>query len=218
MRYLATLLTLFVLACGGGQVRLDAPSADEITYHVVGLVDNDGHAFCSGVLIPGGVLTAAHCVRDREDVAIGLRWDLREEEEDEYWFRSYRVPVVSVDVERDLAFLRYDHDTAPRAILGAENPHLGDAIFAVGHPLGIPYVVHQGHVSGFPRHHFVEDFMLTDAGLIGGMSGGGVFGTQGQLLGLISFTICESPFSCSGTLGGFVPVESIHAFLREIPQ
>lgn len=213
MKYLATLFVFLLTACTtGGQVRLDTPTVDDLADNVVALVTEDGHAYCSGTIIPEGVLTAAHCVHGESEVLIGLRPDLVQEPGEDYWQRSFRVPVIDTDEEMDLALLGFNGE--PEVVVSVENPRLGDAVVAVGHPLGIAYTVHQGHVSGILRHGFTRDFMLTDVGLIGGMSGGAIFNEHGHLVGVISFTICESPFSCSGTLGGFIPAETVQEFLR----
>lgn len=206
-----TLVLAFLCGCAAHSFGPIAPGYAESDRSVVALVDEEGSIYCSGVLIEQGILTAAHCVDDEPTVRVALSaWV---DEEGEYMRASRDARVVRVDAEADLALLAlpagWDGWLRPRTVA----PVLGEPVVVCGHPVGLPYVCHSGHVSGRTRHFSPglhrEGWFTVDAGLIPGMSGGPVFDQSGQVLGITSF------YAGYPTVGGVIDPGTIQAFLTQ---
>lgn len=179
---------------------------------VVALVHEDGDAYCSGVQLREGVLTAAHCVDGAQEALIA---PLRAySPEDNLWHRIEHARVLRVDVEHDLALLDY-HNTWDVGVAQWQ-PAIGTPVWVVGHAMGLGYTVHQGIVSSMERHWEdpPQDWFQTDAGLIGGMSGGPVFNEHAEVVGIVSFSMGTFLASVPH-LGGCVATDAIHAFLED---
>jgi len=135
----------------------------------------------AGFVIGDGrqVVTAAHVVRGIEGVQVKLasgEWRT--------------ASVVGVDYARDVALLRIDGDPVPPVKIAPAMPRQGQAIAAVGAPGGRAFTLSSGIVShyGSSAGMFQPQPMLGIAGPItGGNSGGPVFNSRGEVVGLISF-------------------------------
>jgi len=103
--------------------------------------------------------------------------------------------VVAADGQHDLALIQVegwapDHRSAPIATI---DPEVGDEICIMGHPSSVQYTFARGYVSAY-RKDISQDqvdihgpFIQINVGISGGNSGGGVFNSQGELVGIISF-------------------------------
>jgi V8-like Glu-specific endopeptidase len=126
--------------------------------------------------------------------------------------------VVGGDGPHDLALIEVNGSPlAHRSATFAEfEPAVGDDIEVMGHPGGVEYTYARGYVSAY-RSDIDQDaidihgpFMQINAGISGGNSGGGVFNSRGQLVGIISFV--NSRIAVQGFA---VPMGSIKRFLEE---
>ncbi|NCB29796.1 MAG: PDZ domain-containing protein, partial [Clostridia bacterium] len=92
----------------------------------------------------------------------------------------------------DLAVIKIDASGLPAATLGASSAvTVGDQVYAIGNPLGVlTSSVSQGIISGLDRSITVQDhsmtLMQTDAAVNPGNSGGGLFNTNGELIGIVN--------------------------------
>lgn len=199
-------LFLLLSSCTvAGHYPMEVPSSPPLG-NVVALVNEDGEAYCTGFMVWGGIVTAAHCVDTSEEVWVGTRQNYA----NGYWDDATSVAVIRVDEEADLALLAwYSASVLP---LAANNPNQGEEVVAVGHALGVGYVTMYGHVSsmeheipGLTEHPWI----LVDPGVIPGMSGGPVLNARGEVVGVCVFYI--------GTphMGGMVPVNTLRNFLEE---
>jgi serine protease Do len=99
--------------------------------------------------------------------------------------------IVAVNHDRDLAFLqlpkRVDWPTSPFAPTA---PREGDEVFAMGHPLDLPFTVTRGIVSGRgERSNMYVQYVQTDASINHGNSGGPLYNAQGQIVGINTLII-----------------------------
>lgn len=160
----------------------------------------------SGVVITtqGHVVTNYHVVEGASDVQV-------------LWQGRYlKAEVVGVDALTDLAVLRVMEDVVlPAVKMGnAQDVRVGDWAIVIGNPLGKQFAdtVTVGVVSALNRE--LEDstivkMMQTDAAINSGNSGGGMFNTRGELIGIPSLK-----FSSSGRRG----VASIEGIAMAIPM
>ena len=135
----------------------------------------------SGFIIsPDGlILTNAHVVRDAKEVTVKLT-DRRE----------FRAKVLGADPRTDVAVLRIDAKNLPTVQLGnTRDLKVGEWVLAIGSPFGFENSVTAGVVSAkgrsLPDDSFVP-FIQTDVAVNPGNSGGPLFNTRGEVVGINS--------------------------------
>lgn len=127
----------------------------------------------------GLILTNAHVVRDAKDVTVKLT-DRRE----------FRAKVLGSDAKTDVAVLKIEAKNLPVVPLGsARNLKAGEWVLAIGSPFGFENSVSAGVVSAkgrsLPDDSFVP-FIQTDVAVNPGNSGGPLFNTRGEVVGINS--------------------------------
>jgi serine protease Do len=135
----------------------------------------------SGFIIsPDGViLTNAHVVRDAKEVTVKLQ-DRRE----------YRARVLGSDLKTDVAVLKIDAKNLPVVPVGRSSDlKVGEWVLAIGSPFGLDSSVTAGVVSAKGRS-LPDDsnvpFIQTDVAVNPGNSGGPLFNTKGEVVGINS--------------------------------
>ena len=135
----------------------------------------------SGFIVdPSGIiLTNAHVVRDAKEVMVKLT-DRRE----------FRAKVLGSDAATDVAVLKIDANNLPVVPLGNDKTlEVGQWVLAIGSPFGFMNSVTAGVVSAkgrsLPDEGYVP-FIQTDVAVNPGNSGGPLFNTQGQVVGINS--------------------------------
>jgi len=134
----------------------------------------------SGFIIsPDGViLTNAHVVRGANEVTVKLH-DRRE----------FRAKVVGSDPRTDIAVLKIDAKNLPVVALGnSRNLQVGEWVLAIGSPFGLESTVTAGVVSAKGRTQLGDGvpFIQTDVAVNPGNSGGPLFNTRGEVVGINS--------------------------------
>ena len=146
----------------------------------------------AGVLVApaGQVLTAAHVVEGADEVVVKTADGRRRPAE-----------VVYSQTRADIALLKlkvFDPDL-PHAVLGdSDNLAVGQNTYVVGAPLGLENSFTVGHISGFREFDRLYDgsvlaeFIQTDAAINSGNSGGPVFNSKGEVIGISSRILSHS--------------------------
>ncbi len=105
--------------------------------------------------------------------------------------KTYDATLVGTDSDTDLAVLKIDADNLSPAKLGdSDELHLGDDVIAIGNPLGYETSVSKGIISGL--HRQVSDSqrgltsIQTDAAINSGNSGGALFNSYGEVVGVVN--------------------------------
>jgi serine protease Do len=134
----------------------------------------------SGFIVsPDGViLTNAHVVRDADEVTVKLQ-DRRE----------YRAKVLGSDPKTDVAVLKIDAKNLPVVPIGnTRNLQVGEWVLAIGSPYGLESSVTAGVVSAKGRNIDTNgvQFIQTDVAVNPGNSGGPLFNTRGEVVGINS--------------------------------
>ncbi|MDD5334284.1 MAG: DegQ family serine endoprotease [Rhodoferax sp.] len=139
------------------------------------------HGQGSGFIIsPDGIiLTNAHVVRDAREVMVKLT-DRRE----------FRAKVLGADPKSDVAVLKIDAKELPVVPLGnTRDLKVGEWVLAIGSPFGFENSVTAGVVSAkgrsLPDDSYVP-FIQTDVAVNPGNSGGPLFNTRGEVVGINS--------------------------------
>ena len=139
------------------------------------------HGQGSGFIIsPDGIiLTNAHVVADAKEVMVKLT-DRRE----------FQAKVIGSDARTDVAVLKIDAHDLPTVSLGnTRDLKVGEWVLAIGSPFGFENSVTAGVVSAkgrsLPDDSFVP-FIQTDVAVNPGNSGGPLFNTRGEVVGINS--------------------------------
>lgn len=127
----------------------------------------------------GVILTNAHVVRDAKEVMVKLT-DRRE----------FSAKVLGSDPKTDVAVLKIDASHLPSVTLGsARDLKVGEWVLAIGSPFGFENSVTAGVVSAkgrsLPDDGYVP-FIQTDVAVNPGNSGGPLFNTRGEVVGINS--------------------------------
>jgi hypothetical protein len=170
---------------------LDAKSPKEIydenRRSVVMLLSFSGNtntdALGSGVVISdnGDIATNLHVIRDSKGVVAKL------------WNGSVLIVtgVSAFDEEMDLAILRTSGTELPTVrIAGPSALSVGDEVVSIGNPLGLEGSLGTGVVSGF-RNVGQGRLIQTTVPLSPGSSGGGLFDSNGELVGITTASLAQ---------------------------
>lgn len=127
----------------------------------------------------GIILTNAHVVADAKEVMVKLT-DRRE----------FQAKVIGSDAKTDVAVLKIDAKNLPTVPLGnTRDLKVGEWVLAIGSPFGFENSVSAGVVSAkgrsLPDDSFVP-FIQTDVAVNPGNSGGPLFNTRGEVVGINS--------------------------------
>ena len=125
------------------------------------------------------VLTNAHVVRGAKEVVVKLT-DRRE----------FTAKVLGTDPKTDLAVLKIEAKDLPTVILGKTSDlRVGEWVLAIGSPFGFENTATAGIVSAkgrsLPDDNAVP-FIQTDVPVNPGNSGGPLFNTRGEVIGINS--------------------------------
>lgn len=128
-------------------------------------------ATCSGSFVTdtGDILTARHCVDIGSDIEVTT-----------YDRRSYQATIIATSAVHDLALIHIDKRNTPYFDL-ASDVQRGEPIAILGSPLSITDVLAVGVVARIDG-----DRLLVDCSALPGNSGGPIFNTQKQLVGVLT--------------------------------
>ncbi|MDQ9170537.1 trypsin-like peptidase domain-containing protein [Oxalobacteraceae bacterium R-40] len=127
----------------------------------------------------GYILTNAHVVADSDEVLVKMTNK-----------REYRAKVVGADIYTDVAVLKIDAKDLPTVRIGdPDQLEQGEWVAAIGAPFGFENSVTVGVVSAkgrlLPNGSYVP-FIQTDVAVNPGNSGGPLFSTRGEVIGINS--------------------------------
>lgn len=157
--------------------------------------EQEVHSLGSGFIIDaeGFVITNNHVVDDAEEITITLPDNSK-----------YKAKIVGRDKKTDLALLKVDaKKDLPFVSFGdSDLARVGDWVIAIGNPFGLGGSVTQGIISARQRNINAgpfDDFLQTDAPINRGNSGGPLFNTKGEVIGINSAIF--SPGMGGGSVG-----------------
>lgn len=127
----------------------------------------------------GIILTNAHVVRDAQEVMVKLT-DRRE----------FVAKVLGFDTKTDIAVLKIDAKDLPTVTIGKTSElRAGEWVLAIGSPFGFENTVTAGVVSAKGRSlpdDSAVPFIQTDVAVNPGNSGGPLFNSRGEVVGINS--------------------------------
>ena len=167
----------------------------------------------SGVLLneDGFAVTNAHVIQGETD----LRATVWIPQEDGTLQRTTveDVDIIAVNNHLDLALLRLQHpDDLPfdfSVLEKAETIEVGQLVFAIGNPLGLERSMSQGVISTKQRSFDGLTYIQTDAAVNPGNSGGPLFNSQGEVVGITNMGI-----TAAESLNFAIPTRYVKDFIR----
>ena len=136
--------------------------------------------------------------------------------------REVPATILVADREEDLAVLRLepsddDERFAPAHIGRSSELRVGQDVFAVGNPFGLPHTVSRGIVSALDRIGILENRELPviqlDASINIGNSGGPLFNLDGELVGIVTARRQRAQ-----GIAFALPIDHVRGFLRAVSE
>lgn len=124
---------------------------------------------------------------------------------------SYEATIVGVEEENDLAVLKIDATNLTPATMGDSSTiRVGDTVYAIGNPLGeLDFSMTTGSISALDRTIITEsrsagiNMFQFDAAVNSGNSGGPVYNTRGEVIGIVT---AKSGIEGTEGLGFAIPI------------
>lgn len=164
----------------------------------------------SGVIVKddGYIATNYHVIQGANKVEVTLHNG-----------ESYPARIVGSDPTNDIAVIKIDSKDLTTATIGdSSTVDVGDLAVAIGNPLGqLGGTATTGIISALDRTLDVEGTTLTllqtDAAINGGNSGGGLFNSKGELIGIV-----ESKASAVGVegLAFALPINNVSGIINDL--
>ncbi|MEO1374800.1 MAG: HhoA/HhoB/HtrA family serine endopeptidase [Cyanobacteria bacterium J06635_10] len=156
----------------------------------------------------GEILTNAHVVDGADRVTVELKDG-----------RKFDGQVLGEDPVTDVAVIKIDADNLPTVSLGnSEVLQPGEAVIAIGNPLGLNYTVTSGIISATGRSSSDigaadkrVDYIQTDAAINPGNSGGPLLNASGQVIGMNTAIIRGAQ-----GLGFAIPVNTVKRISQQL--
>ena len=108
----------------------------------------------------------------------------------------YEAKIEHADAARDLCLIKVANFTAPAVEQrSVKDLKVGERVYAIGNPRGLEVTLSEGLVSGLRTRSDepdVDTLIQTSAPISAGSSGGGLFDTEGRLVGITTFQFRNS--------------------------
>ena len=164
----------------------------------------------SGVILTtdGYIVTNYHVVEGAQQITVTLHDD-----------STYTATVVGSDQQSDIALLKIDATGLTPAVLGdSDSVQVGEVVIAVGNPMGtLGGTVTDGIVSALNRDISVEGnemtLMQTSAAISPRNYGGGLFNTNGELIGIVNAKYSDED---AEGLGFAIPVNTMKTVVQDL--
>ncbi len=150
-----------------------------------------GGGLGTGVLVDakGLVMTAAHVVASAEAIVVKAHDG-----------KLYEAEVISSVSAADVALIKLKEvpKNIPVAKLGdSDAVKIGSQVLVIGAPFGLEYSLSIGHVSGKQKRGAIiagemMEFLQTDASINTGNSGGPIYNSKGEVIGIVSSILTKS--------------------------
>jgi serine protease Do len=132
--------------------------------------------------------------------------------------------LIGTDPKTDLALLKIESKNPLSFVKfgDSKKARIGDWIIVIGNPFGLGGTVTTGIISSkgrdiaIERSGVVDDFIQTDAAINSGNSGGPMFNTDGEVIGVN--TAIYSPSGANVGIGFAIPSSSAHNIIEQLKK
>jgi hypothetical protein len=150
---------------------------------VIHSYDSEGNPINQG----GGVVTGHELVTTNcHVIEHAMRLDVHHQHQ------VLNATPAAANEERDLCQIKVPQLSAPRAMLNTSRVRVGQRVYAIGAPEGLELTLTEGLISSL-REFDGSQYIQTSAAISLGSSGGGLFDTEGRLIGITAFFVGEGP-------------------------
>ena len=177
-------------------------------------MEQDVQSLGSGFIIEanGYIITNNHVVDGADEITITLPDNSK-----------YKAKVIGRDKKTDLALIKVDaKKDLPFVTLGdSDAMRVGDWVIAIGNPFGLGGSVTQGIISARARSINsgpFDDFLQTDAPINRGNSGGPLFNTKGEVIGIASAIFSPSMGGGSVGIGFAIPTSLAKPIIAQLKE
>jgi serine protease Do len=157
----------------------------------------------------GYLITNFHVIEGETEISVEV-YHQKDGQLDRETYKQ--VKIVAINKFHDLALLKIEDKNAPKfkfiTLGNSDALSVGDAVFAVGSPLGLERTVTQGIVSTKTRQLEGNLYLQTSAQINPGNSGGPLFNLAGEVVGVTNMKI-----TFGEGLAFAIPVELVKSFL-----
>ena len=157
----------------------------------------EGTASGSGFILTsdGYIVTNYHVVEGASAIKVNT-----------YDNSTYDAKLVGYDDSNDIAVLKIDASGLSPVVLGdSDKMNVGDNVVAIGNPLGeLTFTLTAGMVSALNRQITIDDMSMnliqTDCAINSGNSGGALFNSYGEVIGMTNAKYSSSGNSSSASI------------------
>ncbi len=160
----------------------------------------------SGVVVDtrGYILTCEHVVAGTAQVMVDVGG-----------FHS-RATVIATDADLDLALLKVNREFSSAIVWGeSRDLHVGDAVYAIGFPFDTAKLLRRGVVAGIDYNIEYNPFIVTDAQINPGDSGGAIFNGSNELVGISARIQTAQGLFANIGVAYAIPSEVAHWFVKQ---
>lgn len=163
----------------------------------------------SGVIYTadGYIITNNHVVEGAEQITVKLNDGT-----------TYPATLVGADAQSDIAVIKIDATGLTPAVLGDSDAiAIGETAIAVGNPSNLGVTSTDGIISALNRSVTVEgntmNLIQTSAAISPGNSGGGLFNSRGELIGIVNAKNADE--NAEG-LGFAIPINTVKSVAQDL--
>lgn len=185
-----------------------AITTEKISYTALGNYVVEGAG--SGVICTedGYIITNHHVISEATAITVTLENG-----------KTHAATLIGADSTTDLAVIKINaRGLCPAVYADADSIMVGQTVLAIGNPLGnLTNTVTNGIVSALARQIIVESSKMTllqhNAAVSPGNSGGGLFNTNGELIGIVN---AKSAKEGVEGIGFAIPLQTVKKVVNEL--
>ena len=164
----------------------------------------------------GYIVTNYHVIESARQIEVNFSGDDR-----------VQATIVGVDPSTDLALLKINAQAralTPLPLGDSDAVRVGDAVVAIGNPLGLERTVTAGIVSALqreitaPNGYTIDKVIQTDAGINQGNSGGPLLNARGEVIGVNSQIEPGNTGTGNPVIGFAVPSATLREVVSQIRE
>lgn len=162
----------------------------------------------------GYIVTNYHVIEGAESIQVTT-----------YDNSAYEAKLIGYDESSDVAVLKTDAKGLTPVTLGdSDNMNVGDSVVAIGNPLGeLTFSLTSGSVSALNRKITISNTAMnliqTDCAINSGNSGGALFNSHGEVIGITNAKYSSSGNSSGASIdniGFAIPMNSVRSIITSI--
>ena len=161
----------------------------------------------------GYIITNYHVIEDASEIKVTT-----------YGGDEYDAKLIGYDESNDIAVIKVDaNNLAPVTLGDSDAINVGDDVIAIGNPLGeLTFSLTSGAVSALDRNVTLSNASMnliqTDCAINSGNSGGALFNTYGEVIGITNAKYSSNGFNTSSidNIGFAIPINSVKKIITEI--